>query len=90
MYTLKAVQPVGDGTLTGYYDYSDRAETDYQDLSKDIVTRRGPDWDNFFPDWDAAVAAADACAAAGFDNAILCDDAYWNASGLRKEPAQST
>jgi len=85
MYTLKAVQPVGDGTLTGYYDYSDRAEIDYQDLSKDIVTRRGPDWDNFFPDWDAAVAAADACAAAGFDNAIICDDAYWNASGLRKD-----
>ena len=85
MYTLKAVQPVGDGTLTGYYDYSDRAEIDYQDLSKDIVTRRGPDWDNFYPDWDAAVAAADACAAAGFDNAIICDDAYWNASGLRKD-----
>jgi iron complex outermembrane receptor protein len=85
MYTLKAVQSVGDGTLTGYYDYSDRAEIDYQDLSKDIVTRRGPDWDNFFPDWDAAVAAADACAAAGFDNAIICDDAYWNASGLRKD-----
>ena len=85
MYTLKAVQPVGDATLTGYYDYSDRAEIDYQDLSKDIVTRRGPDWDNFYPDWDAAVAAADACAAAGFDNAIICDDAYWNASGLRKD-----
>jgi iron complex outermembrane receptor protein len=85
MYTLKAVQPVGDGTLTGYYDYSDRAETDYQDLSKDIVSRRGPDWDNFFPNWDAAVAAAEDCLAAARDNAIICDDAYWNASGLRKD-----
>jgi iron complex outermembrane receptor protein len=85
MYTLKAVQPVGDGTLTGYYDYSDRAEIDYQDLSKDIVTRRGPDWDNFFPNWDGAIAAANACAAAKFNDAVICDDAYWNASGLRKD-----
>ena len=85
MYTLKALQAVGDGTLTAYYDYSDRAEIDYQDLSKNIVSRRGADWDNFFPDWDAAIAAADACAAAGFDDAIICDDAYWNASGLRKD-----
>jgi iron complex outermembrane receptor protein len=80
MYTLKAVQPVGDGTLTGYYDYSDRAEIDYQDLSKDIVSRRGADWDNFFPDWNAAIAAANACPTSG-----TCDDAYWNASGLRKD-----
>jgi iron complex outermembrane recepter protein len=85
MYTLKAVQPVGDGTLTGYYDYSDRAEIDYQDLSKDIVMRRGADWDNFFPDWNAAIQAANGCAASGFNDAIVCDDAYWNASGLRKD-----
>ena len=85
MYTLKAVQPVGDGTLTGYYDYSDRAETDYQDLSIDMVRRRGPKWDNCFPNWDAAIAAANACAASGGNDAIACDDAYWNASGLRKD-----
>jgi iron complex outermembrane receptor protein len=85
MYTLKAVQPVGDGTLTGYYDFSDRAEIDYQDLSKDIVSRRGEEWDNFFPNWNAAVAAAQACAASGGNDAIVCDDAYWNASGLRKD-----
>ena len=85
MYTLKAVQPVGDGTLTGYYDYSDRAEIDYQDLSKDIVTRRGDEWDNFFPNWSAAITAANACAASGGNDAIVCDDAYWNASGLRKD-----
>src|SRR4051812_11599921 len=85
MYTLKAVQPVGDGTLTGYYDYSDRAEIDYQDLSKNIVSRRGADWDNFFPDWNAAIQAANGCAASGGNDAIVCDDAYWNASGLRKD-----
>ena len=79
------MQPIGDGTLTGYYDYSDRAEIDYQDLSNDIVRRRGPDWDNFFPNWNAAIAAANACAASGQNDAIACDDAYWNASGLRKD-----
>ncbi|MFL6578500.1 MAG: TonB-dependent receptor [Povalibacter sp.] len=85
MYTLKVVQPVGEGTLTAYYDYSDRMETDYQDLSVDIVNRRGSQWDNYYPDWNAAVAAAQACGASGGNDAIVCDDAYWNASGLRKD-----
>jgi iron complex outermembrane recepter protein len=77
---FKLVQPIGDATVTGYYAWSDRAEQDYQDLSLDIIERLGPDNDNFFPDWNAAVAAADACAAAGF-SAPICDDQYWNASG---------
>lgn len=80
MYTLKAVQPVSAGTLTAYYDYSDRVEIDYQDLSYDIVQRRGWEWDNWYPDWNAAVAAAQAC-----DTSGTCDDAYWNASGLRED-----
>jgi iron complex outermembrane receptor protein len=81
---FKLLQPVGKGTVTAYYAWSDRAEQDYQDLSLDIIERLGPDSDNFFPDWDAAVAAADACAAAAF-NATICDDQYWNASGLRED-----
>jgi iron complex outermembrane recepter protein len=80
MYNLKLVQPIGDGDVTFYYNDSDRAEIDYQDLSKDIVARRGRDWDNYYPDWAAAVSAADACGTSG-----TCDDAYWNASGLRKD-----
>jgi len=84
-YNLKLVQPVGGATLTAFYNYSDRMETDYQDLSFDIVERRGRDWDNFYPNWDAAVAAATACNASGQNDAIACDDAYWNASGLRKD-----
>src|SRR4030095_15109411 len=64
-YNLKVVQPIGEAKLTAYYNYSDRAEFDYQDLSKDIVQRRGNDWDNFYPDWSAAVAAAQACNASG-------------------------
>ena len=85
MYNLKVVQPFGEASLTGYYNYSDRAEIDYQDLSKAIVTRRGWDWDNWYPDWGAAVGAAQACAASGGNDAVVCDDAYWNASGLRED-----
>ncbi len=86
MYSLKAVQPIGDtGSVTAYYNYSDRAERDYQDLSFDIIRRRGEDWDNWAPDWSAAVAAAQACAASGFGNAVACDDAYWDAAGLRED-----
>jgi iron complex outermembrane receptor protein len=85
MFTGKLAHPVGDGQLTAYYNYSDRAEIDYQDLSHDIINRRGRDWDNWFPDWNGAVTAAQACNASGQNDAIACDDAYWNASGLRKD-----
>lgn len=85
MYTLKVVQPIGAATLTGFYNYSDRAEIDYQDLSYAIVDRRGMDWDNWYPDWNAAVQSAQACAASGGNDTVVCDDAYWNASGLRED-----
>jgi iron complex outermembrane receptor protein len=80
MYNVKLVQPVGEGDFTFYYNNSDRAEIDYQDLSKDIVARRGREWDNYYPNYAAAIAAADSC-----DTSGTCDDAYWNASGLRKD-----
>jgi iron complex outermembrane receptor protein len=81
MYNVKLVQPIrAAGAFTFYYNNSDRAEIDYQDLSKDIVARRGREWDNYFPNYIAAIAAADACGTSG-----TCDDAYWNASGLRKD-----
>ena len=80
VYNMKLVHPLGEGDFTAFYNYSDRAEIDYQDLSKDIRARRGRDWDNFYPDYAAAVAAADACGTSG-----TCDDAYWNASGLRQD-----
>jgi iron complex outermembrane receptor protein len=80
MYNLKLVHPIREGEFTAFYNYSDRAEIDYQDLSKDIRARRGRDWDNYYPDYAAAVAAADACGTSG-----TCDDAYWNASGLRQD-----
>lgn len=85
MVNLKVVQPIGAAKVTAYYNYSDRAETDYQDLSYQVIARRGWDWDNWYPNWGAAIAAANACNAAGQSNALVCDDAYWNAAGLRKD-----
>ncbi|HLF11505.1 MAG TPA: TonB-dependent receptor, partial [Gammaproteobacteria bacterium] len=85
MFNAKLVHPVGDGALTAYYNYSDRVEIDYQDLSFDIIRRRGRDWDNLFPNWNGAVAAGQACNASGGNDAIACDDAYWSASGLRQD-----
>lgn len=85
MVNVKLVQPIGDAKLTAYYNYSDRAEFDYQDLSYQIISRRGWDWDNWYPNWGAAVSAATACNAAGQSDPVVCDDAYWNAAGLRED-----
>lgn len=84
-YTFKLLQPIGEAVLTGFYNHSDRAERDYQDLSYDIIERRGWDWDNWYPDWSSAVAAAQACNDSGQSDPVACDDAYWSAAGLRKD-----
>jgi iron complex outermembrane recepter protein len=112
----RIVQPVGDGKLFGFVNYSDRAENDYQDLSAEMVNRLGYDWDNFAKDWDLAVRVAQiyqnqvarAAFNAGVANGSLplgstftapyagvgeafpapiltVDDAYYDASGLRKD-----
>lgn len=79
---LKVEQEIGAATLTGYYSDSDRAENDYQDMSKDMIRRLGRDWDNYYPDWNRAVAAANGNFTGGVTS---LDDAYWNAAGLRKD-----
>ena len=86
LYTVKLVQPIGDsGAVTAYFNQSKRAERDYQDMSYDIVRRRGANWDNFAPNWEAAIRAATSCAASGYSNAVVCDDAYWDAAGIRED-----
>jgi iron complex outermembrane receptor protein len=43
----KLVKQLGEtGSVTGFVNFSDRRETDYQDLSYDIIRRRGYDDDN--------------------------------------------
>lgn len=101
LVNAKVVAPIGDSTLDGYFSYSDRAEQDYQDLSLAMINRLGYDWDNFGPsNYALAVRVADIGAnrgdsgttplnpAAGtvYPSPIASlDDAYYDASGLRKD-----
>lgn len=87
--------------LDGYFSYSDRAEQDYQDLSLEFINRLGYDWDNFGPSkYLLAVQVADIAANRGDSGAVALnpaagtaypapiktvDDAYYDASGLRKD-----
>jgi len=79
---IKAVQAIGDATLSGYYSMSERAERDYQDMSKEMIARLGRDWDNYGNDYARAIAAA----RGNFTgNVNSLDDAYWDAAGLRED-----
>ena len=67
MVNFKVVQPIGDGQLTAFYNWSDRQENDYQDLSLDMISRLGYDWDNLSApsDWATMVLVADVAANRG-------------------------
>jgi iron complex outermembrane receptor protein len=96
----KGVMPVGEGQIDGYFSYSDRREQDYQDMSLGMLARLGYGFDNTFPDYALAIRLADignnrgetgapvSNAAAGTvypGNITTVDDAYYDASGLRKD-----
>ncbi|MYM23185.1 TonB-dependent receptor [Duganella sp. FT135W] len=72
----------GDNSLTGFVNYSDRREVDYQDVSLEMVNRLGYNWDNYAPDWNRAVNAAKGIFTGGVNS---LDDAYYSAGGLRKD-----
>jgi iron complex outermembrane receptor protein len=98
---FKAVQPIGQATLTGFVDWSRRRENDYQDLSLGMISRLGDDWDNISGDWAKAVALADignnrgdsgtgvitnAAAGKTYPAPITSlDDTYFDAAGLRND-----
>jgi len=48
-------QPLPEGKVFAFVNFSDRRENDYQDLSKEMIERLGYKWDNFAKDWDTAV-----------------------------------
>ncbi|WP_366416336.1 TonB-dependent receptor [Novosphingobium sp. 32-60-15] len=95
----------GGAELDGYISYSNRAEQDYQDLSLEMIGRLGYDWDNFGPSGYAeAITIADIAANTGYSGVtptnlaagttypspfIIADDAYYDASGLRKDTIAS-
>jgi iron complex outermembrane receptor protein len=59
----KLVKDLGAlGSITGFVNFSDRRETDYQDLSLDMIARRGLRLDNFTRsrDYPTAIALAKA------------------------------
>ncbi len=45
-------------TFTAFVNFSDRKESDYQDLSLEMINRLGYDWDNISNDWPLAVRLA--------------------------------
>ncbi len=81
-FNSKLVHIFGENRLSLFYNYSDRNETDYQDLSLDMQRRLGWGWDNYAPDWQRAVNAAKGVYSGGVNN---MDDAYYAASGLRRD-----
>ncbi len=84
----KIEQPVGeDGSVSYFINYSDRREQDYQDLSLDMINRLGYNLDNTFPNYALALQLARAGQAGTAFPAPYrtLDDAYFDASGLRKD-----
>lgn len=97
----KAVAPLA-GQVRGVatFDYSDRRENDYQDMSLGMIGRLGYRWDNVSGDFPLAVRVADVGANTGYTGApklnpsagttypapfANADDAYYDAAGLRKD-----
>ena len=76
------VHRFGDNTLSGFFNYSDRSEEDYQDMSLDMLKRLGYNWDNYAPDWQRAINSAKGIYTGGVTN---MDDAYYLGRGLRKD-----
>lgn len=86
---FKVVQEVGEGQVSAWLNWSDRAENDYQDLSLAMINRLGYDWDNFAKNWALAVKVGDIYngnVKGPYPAPIqTVDDAYYDAAGLRKD-----
>ncbi|AQS88615.1 TonB-dependent receptor [Neoasaia chiangmaiensis NBRC 101099] len=84
----KFVQPLGDKVkLTLFGDYSQRAENDYQDLSKQLIATKGYNVDNITDNYGLAKQIATAYQngtpfPAGIANQ---DQSYYNSAGLRQD-----
>ncbi|WP_375421275.1 TonB-dependent receptor domain-containing protein [uncultured Sphingomonas sp.] len=97
----KFIAPLGyDVQLVGTFDFSDRRENDYQDMSLGMIGRLGYRWDNISNDFPLAVRVADVGANTGYTGAprlnpaagttypapfANADDAYYDAAGLRTD-----
>jgi iron complex outermembrane receptor protein len=85
----KISQPIlgGEGEIAAFFSYSDRRESDYQDLSLDVIRRLGYKLDNISDNY----ALAQQIARAYQTNRPIpapyatVDDVYYDAAGLRKD-----
>ena len=99
-FNVKVVQPVGRGSLTGWVNWSQRREQDYQDMSLEMIKRLGSGWDNVTGNWNLAVQIAEVGNNTGYTGVAPkfpsfgtvypgkitnADDAYYDASGLRDD-----
>ncbi|MEH6415741.1 TonB-dependent receptor [Pseudomonas sp. CGJS7] len=82
----KAVYQWDRGRVSAWLSTSRRNETDDPDLSLDLIRRCGLSWDNYAPDWQRALAAANGRFSGCATNK---DDAYYLARGLRNDDLAS-
>jgi iron complex outermembrane receptor protein len=85
-WNLKYATQWGDNRFTAFLNTSRRREIDYQDMSLEMINRLGYNWDNFYPNFAAAIKASNTlCGNNGSTYVYQCDDAYYAGSGLRDD-----
>ncbi len=85
-WNLKYFQEIGTSRLSAFVNTSRRRDIDYQDMSLEMINRLGERWDNFYPDFAAALSASrTSCGNSGSVYVSQCDDAYYAGSGLRDD-----
>ena len=85
-FNAKAVYDWGDNHVGALLTTSSRDETDYQDMSRQLQKNLGWNWDNYKPNWQRAVNAANGIYTGGV---TTVDDAYYDARGLRDDTVAS-
>lgn len=83
----KYVQFFGETKFSAFVNTSDRKEVDYQDMSKEMIGRLGRNWDNYYPDWNKAIASSQGTWTSGETSK---DDAYYAGSGIRQDVLAGT
>jgi iron complex outermembrane receptor protein len=83
----KLVQEIGqDSRFSVFVNWSDRQEIDYVDMSKQMLSVLGYNWDNYYPNWQLALDAAHGKFI--FDKSKIAsplDAATYAGSGLRED-----
>lgn len=93
-YNSKLVHMFGESKISLFLNTSDRSETDYGDMSIDSKNKLGWGWDNYAPDWQRAINAANGTFTGGVQTINPAtgplDAAYYLGRGLRKDKLMGT